>query len=103
MYNINRPLNGIVKDATPTHDLSNVVYIYKFHCRNDYLGQISQRFHVRREQHVTKKLFFKDDIKPKGEQSSILEHLNNPSCAENYLASRFEILFRVRNTYHSQF
>ena len=56
VYNTNRPLNGIVKDATPTHDLSNVVYIFKCHCGNDYVGRTSQRFHVRREQHVTKKL-----------------------------------------------
>ena len=47
----------------------------------------AQRFHVRREQHVTKKLkrfIFNDDVKSKGEQSSIQEHfLNNPVCAEN--------------------
>ena len=104
VYNTNRPLNGIVKDATPTHDLSNVVYIFKCHCGNDYVGRTSQRFHVRREQHVTKKLkrfIFNDDVKPKGEQSSIHQHLlNNPVCAENYLDNRFEILSRARNTYH---
>ena len=27
VYNTDRPLNRIVKDATATHDLSNVVYI----------------------------------------------------------------------------
>ena len=42
VYNTNCPLNEIVKDATPTHDLSNVVYVYKCHCRNDYIGQTSQ-------------------------------------------------------------
>ena len=56
MYNTNRPLNGTVKDATPTHDISNVEYISKWHCGNDYVDRTSQRFHVRREQHVTKKL-----------------------------------------------
>ena len=63
-----------------------------------------QRFHVRREHHVTKKLkrfIFNDNVKPKGEQSSTHEHLlNNPICAENYLDSRFKILSRARNTYH---
>ena len=85
-------------------DLSNVVYKFKFHCGNDYVGRTSQRFHVRREQHVTKKLkwfVFNDDVKPKGEQSSIQEHLlNNPVCAENYLDGRLEILSRARNSYH---
>ena len=91
VYNTNRPLNGIVKDATPTHELSNVVNIFKCHCGSDYVGRTSQRFHVRREQHVTKKLkrfIFNGDVKPKCEQSSIHEHLlNNPSCAEKYLDS----------------
>ena len=74
LYNINRPLNGIVKDATSTHDLSNLVYMFKCHCGNDYVGRTSLLFHVRREQNVTKKLkkfIFNDDVKPKGEQSFI--------------------------------
>ena len=92
------------KDATPTHDFSNIVYIFKCHCGNDYVGRIFQRFHVRREQHVTKKLkrfIFNDNIKPKGEQPSIYEHLlNSLIYTENYLDSRLEILSRARNTYH---
>ena len=92
VYNTNRPLNVIVKDATPTQDLSNVVCIFKCHCGNNYVGQTSQHVHVRQEQHVTKKLkkiSFNDDVKSKGEQSSINELLlNNPICAENYLGSR---------------
>ena len=70
VYNTNRLLNRIVKDATPTYDLSNVVYIFKCHCKNDYVGRTSQRYHVRREQHIIKKLqkfIFNDDVKPKGE------------------------------------
>ena len=43
-----------------------------------------------------KKFIFNDDVKPKGQQSSIHGNLhNNPSCTENYLGSRFEILFRA--------
>ena len=97
-------IQNIIVNATPTHNLSNVVYLFQCHCRNDYVGQTSQRFHIRQEQHVTKKLkrfIFSYDVKPKVEQSSIQEHLlNNPICAENYLNSRFEILSRARNTYH---
>ena len=44
---------------------------------------------------------FNDNVKPKGEHSYIHEHLlNNLSCAETYLDSRFEILSRARNSYH---
>ena len=52
VYNTNCPLNGTVKDAT--HDLKNVVYIFKCYCENDYEGRTSQSFHVRREQYVKK-------------------------------------------------
>ena len=96
-----------MKDATKTHDLSNVVYIFKCNCVNDYVGRTSQRFHIRREQHVTKKLkrfIFNDDVKHKGEQSPLHEHLlNNLICVENNLDSKLRILFRARNTYHLSF
>ena len=64
VYNTNHTLNGIVKDATPTHKLINVVYVFSCHCRNDHVGHTSQRFHVRRKQHVTKtlnKFIFNDE------------------------------------------
>ena len=77
MYN--KP--GITKDATPTHDLNSAVYIFKYKKNggNDYVGRTSQRFYVRREQHVTKKLknIFDDEVKAKGEQSFVHEHLLN--------------------------
>ena len=104
MCNTNRSLNGIVKDATAPHELSNVVYVFSCHCRNDCVGRTSQQFHVKREQHVTKKanvFIFNGEAKPKGDQLSIHEHLlNNPSSAENYMDSKFKILFRARNIYH---
>ena len=57
-----------------------------------------------REQYATKKLkrfIFNDDVNPKGEQSSIHDHLlKNPNCAENYLDSKFKIISRARNSYH---
>ena len=100
MYNTNHLLNRIVKDATPTHDLSNVVYILKFRCGNEYVGRTSQGFHVRQEQHVTKKLIrFNDDVNLKGKQIIHEHRLNNPSCATNYLDSIFEILSKAKNSY----
>ena len=52
VYNTKRPLAGIVKDAIPPHELSNTVYV----CSNHYIGRAYQRFHVKRDQHVIKKL-----------------------------------------------
>ena len=101
VYNTNRPLNGFVKHVTPLHELTNLVYAFSCHCRNDCVGRTSQHFHVRREQHVTKRVLFNDEAKPKRDQSSIHEHhQNNSSCSENYMDSRFEILYIERNTYH---
>ena len=53
--NTNRPLNGIVKDATFIHDLINAVYIFLFHCKNDNVGRTSKRFHVNANCMGTKK------------------------------------------------
>ena len=62
--------------------ISNVVYVFSCHCRNDCVGRTSQQFHVKREQHVTKKakmFIFNGEAKPKGDQLSIHELLlNNP-------------------------
>ena len=41
-YNSVKRAVGVVHN---THDLSNVVYIFKFHCGNNYVGRTSQRFH----------------------------------------------------------
>ena len=42
---------------------------------------------------LNKMFVFNEDVKQKGKQSSINEHLlNNHICAEKYLDSRFEIL-----------
>ena len=71
LYITDHLLNGIVIDASFTHDFSNVEDIFKCHC--GVVGRTYIRFYVRREQHVTKKLIriiFNEDIKPKGEQSS---------------------------------
>ena len=55
MYNTNRPVTGMMKDGTPSHELSNIVYVNNFHCENDYICRTSQLFHDTRDQHVTKK------------------------------------------------
>ena len=49
-----RPLSGIYKDVSPTHEKSNIIYKFSCHCGSDYVGKTSQRFHVRIDQHVPK-------------------------------------------------
>ena len=48
-----KPLKGISKDVTPVQEKHNVIYHFKCHCDSDYVGRTSQRFHIRRNQHVT--------------------------------------------------
>ena len=49
---------------------------------------------------MLKRFIYNDDVKPKGKQSSIRKHLiNNPSCAENYLDIRFEIIPGAKNSH----
>ena len=76
VYNTNRPVTGVVKDATPAHKLSNVVYMYICHCVKNYIACTSQRFHDRSKKDVTKnlkKLIFDGESRPKGEQLSVHE------------------------------
>ena len=39
VYNSDRPRYVIVKDDTPSYELSNVVYVFSCHCGNDYVGR----------------------------------------------------------------
>ena len=99
-----KPLNGIFKDVTPVQEKHNVIYHFKCHCDSDYVGRTSQRFHIRRDQHVTKSLrnwLLNGSDKPGNSPSSIAEHLlNNPECAKHYEDNKISILATGRNAYH---
>ena len=51
-----KPLNEILKDVTPDPENNNIIYRFKCHCYSVYIGRISQRFHLRRDHHITKSL-----------------------------------------------
>jgi len=51
---IRKPLNRIYKDADLVK--SKVIYKFKCHCDSVFVGRTSQRFHIRRDQHVSKSL-----------------------------------------------
>ena len=82
MYNTEGSLTGTIKNATTPHELSNVVYcVYSFHRGSDYMGRTSQRFYVRRNQHVTKKFILDGESRPNSLQSSVYENLvKYPNC-----------------------
>ena len=106
VFQTRRPLSGISKDRSPTHDINNVIYKFKCHCDSEYVGRTSQRFHLRRDQHVPKMI--KDWVNGKSPRpfhrqyfTSIGQHLyDNPTCASNYRDDMFSILTRGRNNFH---
>ena len=69
-----------------------------------YVGRTSQRFHIRRDQHVTKILrtwMDKNLNKPTNRSSAIAEHLlKNLDYANNYRDSNFSIISKARSEYH---
>ena len=71
----------------PTKKKSNNIYKLSYHCGSDYVGKISQRFHVRIDQHVPKILkswFDGHSEKPvKNHFSSVGQHfLESNECSK---------------------
>jgi hypothetical protein len=104
IFRTRRPLNGIVKDVSPITDNNNVIYQFKCHCDSEYIGRTSQRFHIRRDQHVTapmRKWMCDFKQRPTGDVTAIGEHLlSNLECAKHYNDRMFKILARGRTPFH---
>ena len=49
-----KPLNGVFNDVTPDPILNNVIYQFKCNCESVHIERTSQRFYLRRDQHVSK-------------------------------------------------
>ena len=105
-FQTQRLFNGVSKDVSPTTDINNVIYHYQCHCDSEYVGRTSQRFHLRREQHIPnnirKWMVNQTGRKPEAKYfTAIGRHLlDNPECARNYHDGRFRILTRGRNRFH---
>ena len=90
----------------PTHFLLmyNVIYYFKCHCGSVYIRKTSQRFYLRRDQHVTKslkKLMANKGNKPTKSPSAVGDHLlNNLECFKHYNDNKFTTLTKGRNIYH---
>ena len=75
-----KPLNSVFKDVTPDPEKSNVIYQLKCHCDSVYIRRTSQRFHLRRDQYVSKSLrnwMANRGNKPTKSPSAIRDHLLN--------------------------
>ena len=68
----------INKGVTANLKKSKVIYKFKYHCDNVYIGRTSERFNIRRDQHILKSLRSWMDMglnKPSNRLSAISEHL----------------------------
>ena len=67
-----------------------------------YVGRTSQRFHIRRYQHVTKSLrtWIKTGLNKPTNRSSANAEKNNSECASNYSDSNFSIISKARSEYY---
>ena len=106
VFQTRKPLNGICKDRSPSHVKNNVIYQFKCHCDSVYLGRTSQRFHLRKDQHIPRNLrnwIEGNSPRPFHRKyfTAIGQHLfDNPNCAHNYNESMFSIVARGRNNFH---
>ena len=79
---------GCVKDILPTHNKSNVIYLFECRCGSRYVGKTTQRLENRIQQHL-----------PSATKSSsaIGEHLlRNPDCLDKFDRSMFSIVCKAR-------
>ena len=98
------PLNGRVKDSPPLSAKNNVIYHFKCHCKSEYIGRTSLRFHRRKDQHVPKYIrdwmqgTTKNLPKRSTAPTSTGDHLiKNPDCARMYNDECFTFLARAGN------
>ena len=74
-------LKSGIKDRIPTHQLSNVIYLFECRCGSRYVGKTTQRLEARIKQHVPAVLT-KTTRTP---TSAIAEHLRRKTvCRENF-------------------
>ena len=95
---------GTIKDRIPTHQYSNLIYLFKCRCDKRYVGKTIQRLKTRIGQHIPawltkpKTSTVDDDEQPKM-TSAIGEHLlNNTTCLDKYDRSMFSIVCRARTS-----
>ena len=85
-------LKSGIKDRIPTHQLSNVIYLFECRCR--YVGKTTQCLEARIKQHVPAALT-KTTRTP---TSSITEHLLQKTvCLENFDHQMFTVVSHARS------
>ena len=84
-----------VKDRIPTHQISNVIYLFKCRCGRRYVGKTTQRLEAGIAQHVPAKLTRRELINTP--QSAIGEHLmTSNTCLDEFNRDQFTIVCKAR-------
>ena len=82
-----------VKDPLPTHQLSNVIYLFQCRCDCRYVGKTTQHLATRIKQHVPATL-----RSNRTNLSAIGEHiLSHQACEAEFDPAKFKVLCKARN------
>ena len=74
---------GSLKDQIPTHEKSNVIYLFTCRCGDRYVGKTTQRLENWIKQHLP----------ARSTTSAIAEHLmKNSNCLDNFNKSMFSVI-----------
>lgn len=94
------------KDTLPSHQRSNLIYLFKCSCDSTYVGRTNQRLSDRIRQHVPRKVqsILGSNMKTKDlPPSAIANHLlQNPECGRKFKSEMFTIITHGRTFFHLQ-
>ena len=80
---------------------SNVVYLYKCCCKQQFVGKTTQVLAERIKQHMLSQLNAKAPVRVRANDSTVTRHLKeSPACIPQSPASQFEILANAGSRSH---
>ena len=97
VYGTHAAFRASVKDVLPTHQKSNVIYLFRCRCGGQYMGKTTQRLENRIKQHLPSSSTLTHANKKSTKNSSaIYEHLcKNPDCFNKYDKSLFNVVCKA--------
>ena len=97
VYGTHAAFRASVKDVLPTHQKSNVIYLFRCRCGSRYVGKTTQRLENRIKQHLPSSSTLTNANKKSTKNSSaIYEHLcKNPDCFDKYDKSLFSVVCKA--------
>jgi hypothetical protein len=98
-------LPSSTKDTLPSHQRSNLIYLFKCGCESTYVGRTHQRLSSRIREHIPlwlEKILGSPSTRSlEPAKSAVANHLmKNTKCAKNFTKDMFTILVHGRSSFH---